>query len=91
MSQAFVRESDEQWLHKEIAPTLNALIVYLTRENNGIRVYEQKNYVREKDGLEIHEMSNGLAYAKDKEESGLWYNIKASLSCTLAFMVKAHK
>ena len=44
MSQAFVRESDEQWLH-EIAPTLNALIVYLTRENNGIRVYEQKNYV----------------------------------------------
>jgi hypothetical protein len=54
MSQAFVRESDEQWLH-EIAPTLNALIVYLTRENNGVRVYEQKNYVRQKDGLEIHE------------------------------------
>jgi GTP cyclohydrolase II len=70
MSQAFVRESDEQWLH-EIAPTLNALIVYLTRENNVVRVYEQKNYVRQKDGLEIHEMSNGLAYAKDKE--GKWF------------------
>ena len=66
MSQAFVKESDEQWLH-EIDPTLNALIVYLTRENNGIRVYEKRSFVREKDGLEIHEMSNGLSYAKDKE------------------------
>jgi len=70
MSQAFVKESDEQWLH-EIQPTLNALVVYLTRENNGIRVYEKKNYIREKDGLEIHEMSNGLSYAKDK--NGKWY------------------
>ncbi len=43
MSQAFVKESEEQWLH-EVLPTLNALIVYLTRENNGIRVYEQKNF-----------------------------------------------
>ena len=70
MSQAFVKESDEQWLH-EIDPTLNALIVYLTRENNGIRVYEKRSYLHEKDGLEIHEMSNGLSYAKDKE--GHWY------------------
>ena len=31
MSQAFVKESEEQWLH-EVPPTLNALIVYLTRE-----------------------------------------------------------
>ncbi len=37
MSQAFVKESDEQWLH-DIQPTLHALVVYLTRENNGIRV-----------------------------------------------------
>ena len=69
MSQAFVRESDEQWLH-EIAPTLNALVVYLTRENNGIRVYEKKSFVRETDGMEIHEMSNGLSYSKDKD--GKW-------------------
>ena len=69
MSQAFVRESDEQWLH-EIAPTLNALIVYLTRENNGIRVYEQKQFVDSK-GNEVHVMSNGLSYAKDQE--GKWY------------------
>ena len=44
MSQAFVKESDEQWLH-EVPPTLNALIAYLTRENNGLRVYEQRNFI----------------------------------------------
>ena len=69
MSQAFVKESDEQWLH-DIQPTLNALVVYLSRENNGIRVYEKKNLV-DKKGREIHEMSNGLSYAKD--ENSKWY------------------
>ena len=68
MSQAFVKESDEQWLH-DIQPTLNALIVYLTRENNGIRVYEQKSFI-DKNGKEIHQMSNGLSYAKDEN---VWY------------------
>lgn len=65
MSQAFVKESDEQWLH-EIPPTMNALIVYLTRENNGIRVYEKKTTLS-KDGKEIHHMSNGLEYTVDKD------------------------
>lgn len=68
MSQAFVRESDEQWLH-EVAPTMNALIVYLTRENNGIRVYEQKITIG-KTGKEIYHMSNGMAYTKD--DDGRW-------------------
>jgi hypothetical protein len=71
MSQAFVRENDEQWLH-EIAPTLNALVVYLTRENNGIRVYEKRSFVNPA-GDQVHEMSNGLSYAKDKD--GKWYVI----------------
>ncbi|RZJ99963.1 MAG: hypothetical protein EOO43_25435 [Flavobacterium sp.] len=70
MSQAFVKESEEQWLH-EIAPTINALVVYLTRENNGIRVYQKDHFVRPKDGKEVFEMSNGLSYAKD--ENGRWY------------------
>ena len=69
MSQAFVRESEEQWLH-DIDPTINALMVYLTRENNGIRVYEQKTIVRPGDSKEIHLMSNGLSYAKD--DNGRW-------------------
>ena len=66
MSQAFVRESDEQWLH-DVAPTLNALLVYLSRENNGIRVYEQSISVHPKTGQEIYHMSNGLSYTKDNE------------------------
>lgn len=69
MSQAFVRESEEQWLH-EVAPTLNALIVYLTRENNGIRVYEQKTSIHPKSGRELHHMSNGLVYEIDAD--GKW-------------------
>jgi len=70
MSQAFVRESEEQWLH-EVSPTLPALIVYLTRENNGVRVYEKKNYIHPKLNKDVYEMSNGLAYSKDDE--GKWY------------------
>ena len=70
MSQAFVRESDEQWLH-DVQPTLNALIIYLTRENNGIRVYEKRNFMHPKEKKEVHEMSNGLLYAKG--EDGRWY------------------
>lgn len=69
MSQAFVKESDEQWLH-EIQPTLNALINFLTRENNGIRVYVQKTYLEPKSGGEAYTMSNGLTYIKDAE--GKW-------------------
>ena len=70
MSQAFVKESDEQWLH-EVPPTIHALIVYLTRENNGVRVYEKKVTINPKNGSDEHHMSNGLAYAKDDE--GTWY------------------
>ena len=70
MSQAFVKESEEQWLH-EVPPTINALIVYLTRENNGIRVYEKKSFIDKKSGKQVHEMSNGLVYGKDHESK--WY------------------
>jgi len=69
MSQAFVKESEEQWLH-EVPPTLHALIVYLTRENNGVRVYQLMNFVDRKNGKEVHVMSNGLSYSKDEE--GKW-------------------
>ena len=67
MSQAFVKEEDEQWLH-EIPGTLTALINYLIRENNGIRVYEKRRTV--KNGVEVFEMSNGLSYSKDAQ--GKW-------------------
>jgi len=68
MSQAFVREGDDQWL-SDIGPSLRALIVFLTRENNGITVHEQRNYT-DAQGREVHVMSNGLSYRKD--EKGKW-------------------
>ena len=68
MSQAFVRENDDLWLH-DVSPTMNALIAFLTNENGGIRVYEQKNYM-DNAGKQVHVMSNGLSYSKD--ERGKW-------------------
>ena len=67
MSQAFVKEEDAQWLH-DVPGTLPALINYLSNENNGIRVYEKKSLVEK--GRELHEMSNGLRYARN--EHGKW-------------------
>ncbi len=68
MSQAFVREGDDQWL-SDIGPSLRALSIFLTGDNNGIEVYEQENYVDDQ-GREVHVMSNGLSYAKDAK--GKW-------------------
>jgi hypothetical protein len=63
MSQAFIRESDDMWL-SDVSPTLNALISFLTRENNGIRVYQISTSI-DADGRETYKMSNGLSYYKD--------------------------
>ncbi len=72
MSSAFVKESDDQWLH-DIAPTMAALIQYLVRENNGVRVYEKSNYMTP-EGIAAHEMSNGFSYALD--ENSKWYIVE---------------
>lgn len=66
MSSAFVKESDEQWLH-EIPPTMAALIHYLTRENNGIRVYERSSHTDTTNGKMVYVMSNGLSYTINKD------------------------
>lgn len=76
MSQAFVRESDDQWLN-EVPPTLPALINYLTRENGGIRVYERRNFF-DADGRQVYEMSNGMLYAKT--EKGEWQIVQLKTS-----------
>lgn len=69
MSQAFVKEEDEQWLH-EVAPTMQALINYLTRQNNGIRVYEILTRIHPTTGSEMVKMSNGMEYFKNGD--GRW-------------------
>lgn len=68
MSQAFIREGDDQSL-RDTGPSLRALSIFLTRENNGIAVYEQKNY-QDAAGRIVHVMSNGLSYTKD--ENSKW-------------------
>lgn len=68
MSRAFVSENDDQWL-SEVSPTMSALIVFLTHENNGVRIYERSSF-SDKSGRHIHVMSNGLAYGKDAQ--GRW-------------------
>jgi hypothetical protein len=67
MSRAFIKEGEDQWL-EDIAPTQHALINFLTRDNNGIRVYETGTHTKE-DGTEVFTMSNGLTYSKS---SGRW-------------------
>lgn len=67
MSQAFVKEEEGEWLH-DIPGSLQALINYLSKENNGIRVYNKKSVME--NGREVIEMSNGLKYAKDN--NGKW-------------------
>jgi hypothetical protein len=72
MSQAFVREQEEMWLH-DVSPSVTALIVYLSRENNGIRVYEKQRVKDPANNRDVHVMSNGFSYAKD--ENSTWYLI----------------
>ena len=68
MSHAFVKDEDGQLL-SDITPTMGSLIQFLTRGNNGVRVYERKSY-KDVKGKTIHEMSDGLSYTKD--EGGRW-------------------
>ena len=69
MSHAFMRENDDQSL-SDISPTMNSLILFLTRDNNGIGVYEKESF-KDANGRQVHRMSNGLSYAKNKE--GRWH------------------
>jgi hypothetical protein len=70
MSSAFVRETEAQWMH-EIGPSMNALMVFLQRENGGMRIYERKTYYNTIEARDVHQMSDGLSYAKNDE--GNWY------------------
>lgn len=62
MSHAFVRDDDDMWLH-DIAPTMTALINYLTRENGGLKVTEKEQHFDQELKLTVHKMSDGFSYA----------------------------
>ena len=68
MSQAFMREGDDMSI-SDVGPSLPALIVFLTKENNGIRVHEKK-YFKDSLGRLVHTMSDGLSYVHDS--NGKW-------------------
>ena len=72
MSRAFTKETDDQWLD-EIPPTLKALISFLSKENNGILVYEKSSSLDEASGKTIHKMSNGSSYVLNAD--GRWTTI----------------
>jgi len=76
MSHAFVKGIGEQWLH-EVPPSITALIVYLTRENNGIWIYEQKKYTDAKTGKTVDAISNALRYRIDKNSR--WFVVQVAL------------
>lgn len=61
MSSAFVKEGDDMWLH-EIAPTPDALINYLTRENGGLRITEKEVFFDDTLKTDVHKMSDGFCY-----------------------------
>jgi hypothetical protein len=71
MSSAFVREGDEMKLN-EIGPSLSALTVFLRRENGGMTIRELHSYYNDVHQREVHEMSDGLGYARMMTVSGMW-------------------
>ena len=63
MSQAFVREQDEEWL-QDVKPDPAALLRFLKRENGG-RPVQELRVEEDKSGRKQYVMSNGLTYMLD--------------------------
>jgi len=72
MSHAFMREKEEEWLG-DVKPELSALERFLTKENDGVKIIELKNYFDEELKVQVHEMSNGSFYALDMDKR--WYMV----------------
>ena len=60
MSQAFVKESDDNGLLHQIEPTIPALVNYIKAENNYTTVFVKQ--ITKVNGIEVIVMSNGLSY-----------------------------
>jgi hypothetical protein len=68
MSQAFVKENDDNGLLHQVEPNLPALLKYLQVENNGRSVFVKST--DKKNGVDIIAMSNGFSYLINK--NGEW-------------------
>ena len=67
MSQAFVKENDDNGLLHQIDPTLPSLLKYLQVENNGQKI-AVKN-IEKKNGIDILIMTNGFSYFINRDNN----------------------
>ena len=67
MSQAFVKENDDNGLLHQIDPTLTSLLKYLQVENKGQKIFLKST--ESKDDVEIINMSNGFSYFINKNKN----------------------
>ncbi len=68
MSQAFVKENDDNGLLHQIEPTLSALLKYLQVENNGRPIFLKQT--EKKKDVDTWVMSNGFSYFINRD--GNW-------------------
>ncbi|MEO7984208.1 MAG: hypothetical protein ABI688_09015 [Bacteroidota bacterium] len=66
MSQAFVKENDDNGLLHQVDPTVPALIRYLQREQRGALIFLDR--WENKNGVATAVMSNGFAYFINKDK-----------------------
>jgi hypothetical protein len=67
MSQAFVRENDDNGLLHQVEPTVPALIKHLQAENKSSLVMVVRQETR--NGLEVWVMNNRFSYFINKENN----------------------
>ena len=67
MSQAFVKENDDNGLLHQVDATLPALLKYLKVENNGRDIFVKAE--EERNGKRIFSMSNGFSYFINADNS----------------------
>jgi hypothetical protein len=67
MSQAFVKENDDNGLLHQIEPTVPALIKYLQAENNSRLVTVVRQEIKAE--VNIWKMSNGFSYFINKDNN----------------------
>lgn len=67
MSQAFVKENDDNGMLHQIKPTIPSLIKYINEENNYTAVFVKQ--IKNINGLEVITMSNVFSYFINKDNN----------------------
>ena len=67
MSQAFIKESDDNGMLHQIKPTIPSLIKYINAENNYTAVFVKQ--INNINGLKVIIMSNGFSYFINKDKN----------------------